>query len=111
MAKVLSDKMIEWAKEKYAEGYAKYEIAEALYVNEVTIRKQLKDEPKPERKKLVYDGSDKKAFIRQSVKAGYYHHEVADALGMHKLSISQYCTRYGIKKAKKPALIYDFSQE
>lgn len=52
--KILSEKQIKWAAEKYCEGYTLSEIAEALFVSFGTIQKSLYGR-KIKKPKLVYD--------------------------------------------------------
>lgn len=51
--KVLMVQEIKWAHEKWCTGYSLQEIADALYVNELTLRRALKGYKKI-RPKLVY---------------------------------------------------------
>lgn len=52
--KILSEKQIKWAAEKYCEGYTQAEIAEALFVSLGTIQKNLYG-MKIKKPKLVYN--------------------------------------------------------
>lgn len=109
--KILSDKQIEWAKERYAEGYYQREIADALFVCEVTIHNLVKGVKKHTRKKLIYDGSVLEEFIRVKYYEGYQQKEIAKAIGMHQATINQYIKRHNIKKKPRGVLVYDFKNE
>lgn len=114
MAKVLSDKMIEWAKEKVKEGYYKSEIAEALFVSPVTVQVALKGIEPPKREPLSYNGTSKaerNEFIKEKLYEGYQQNEIAEAVGMHIANISQLIKRNGYKKKPKAKLVYDSSKE
>lgn len=54
---VLTKKEIEWAYEKWCQGYTMLEIADALYVNERTVGRALKGKQKI-RPILTYEWSE-----------------------------------------------------
>lgn len=110
-ARLLSDKQIEWAKERYAEGYYQREIADALFVCEVTIHNLLKGVKKLARTKLIYDGSDRDEFIRTKYYEGYQQKEIAEALGTYSMKIFHYCKKHRLKQKPRAKLVYDFSKE
>lgn len=110
-ARLLSDKQIEWAKERYAEGYYQREIAQALYVSLQTIYIILRGTPRHKLPKLEYDGSDKHDFIKSKYFEGYQQKEIAKALGLHIATINQYVQRYNIPKKPRDVLVYDFKNE
>ena len=53
--KILSFKEVEWAYEKYCEGYTQQQIADALYVCTKTVRRAINGRPKI-RPILKYEG-------------------------------------------------------
>lgn len=57
MPKALNKKQIEWAYEKWCQGYTMLEIADALYVNERTVGRALKGKQKI-RPILTYEWSE-----------------------------------------------------
>ena len=54
---VLTKKEIEWAYEKWCQGYTMLEIADALYANERTVCRALKNKQKI-RPVLTYEGDE-----------------------------------------------------
>lgn len=54
--KLLTEKQIEWARQKLFEGYTQKEVAAALYVPQATLSRTL-DGNIPQRPPLVYDFS------------------------------------------------------
>lgn len=46
MAKALNPEQIEWAYQKWCEGYTQHQIADALFVDERTIRRMINSRPR-----------------------------------------------------------------
>lgn len=51
---ILTQEQIEWAYQKWCEGYTQTEIGEALYVDMITVQRRLRGRKKA-KKPLVYD--------------------------------------------------------
>lgn len=106
--------MIKWAKEKFKEGYLQIEIAEALFVAPITVRPHLKGLKHKAKPKLVYKGTTKKErdeFVKQKYYAGYQQNEIAQAIGMHPMTVHTIISRNNFQQKPRPKLVYDFSQE